>query len=253
MGYNPSYRTEARIYAKHILATKPDARIGVLYQNDDFGKDYLTGLKDGLGLDHAGMIVKEVSYEVSEPAVDTQIITLHGAGADVLFIAATAKAGAQAIRKSYDLGWNATRYISVNSSSIAILKTASLEKSRGLITAGAYVEVADPRLKELPDTKEWLAFTSKYMSALEYSNSVAAYGLWSGRDNGAGAQTVRQRSLPRKHHAAGGQPQGLSRAAAPAWHYHQHLADELQSDPPVAARHIQRRRLGPDRGPCSSD
>jgi branched-chain amino acid transport system substrate-binding protein len=177
MGYNPSYRTEARIYAKHILATKPDARIGVLYQNDDLGKDYLIGLKDGLGLDHAGMIVKEVSYEVSEPAVDTQIITLHGSGADVLFIAATAKAGAQAIRKSYDLGWNATRYIGLNSSSIAILKTASLEKSKGLITASAYVEVADPRFKELPDVEEWLAFTSKYMLALEYSSSVAAYGF----------------------------------------------------------------------------
>jgi branched-chain amino acid transport system substrate-binding protein len=177
MGYNPSYRTEARIYAKHILATKPDARIGVLYQNDDLGKDYLIGLKDGLGLDHAGMIVKEVSYEVSEPTVDAQIITLQGASVDVLLIAATAKAGAQAIRKSFDLGWNATRYISLSSSSIAILKTASLEKSKGLITAGAYVEVADTRFKELPDMREWLAFTSKYMSALEYSNSVAAYGF----------------------------------------------------------------------------
>ena len=106
MGYNPSYRTEARICAKHILATKPDARIGVLYQNDDLGKDYLIGLKDGLGSDHAGMIVKEASFEASEPTVDSQVVTLHGSGADVLFIAATAKLAAQAIRKSADLGWN---------------------------------------------------------------------------------------------------------------------------------------------------
>ena len=78
MGYNPSYQTEARIYAKHILATKPDAKIAVLYQNDDFGKDYLTGLKDGLGADKAGMIVKEASYETSEPTVDSQVVTLQG-------------------------------------------------------------------------------------------------------------------------------------------------------------------------------
>ena len=107
IGYNPNYQTEARIYAKHILATKPDAKIAVLYQNDDFGKDYLIGLKDGLGADNAGMIVKEASYETSEPTVDSQVVTLQGSGADVFLIAATPKFAAQAIRKSFDLGWNA--------------------------------------------------------------------------------------------------------------------------------------------------
>ena len=132
MGYQPSYQTEARIYAKHILATKPSAKIGVLYQNDDFGKDYLIGLKDGLGADHAGMIVKEASYETSEPTVDSQVVTLQGSGADVFLIVATPKFAAQAIRKSYDLGWNAVRYITNVSVSIAtILKPAGLEKSKG--------------------------------------------------------------------------------------------------------------------------
>jgi branched-chain amino acid transport system substrate-binding protein len=177
MGYNPTYRTEAHIYAKHILATKPDAKVAVLYQNDDSGKDYLASLKDGLGSDRAGMVVRAASYEVSDPTVDSQVVTLQASGADVFFIAATAKAGAQAVRKSFDLGWNATRYISINASSIAVLKTAGLEKSKGLISAGAYVEVADPRFKDLPDMKEWQAFTSKYMSPLEYGNSVAAYGF----------------------------------------------------------------------------
>jgi branched-chain amino acid transport system substrate-binding protein len=177
MGYNPTYRTEGHIYAKHILTTKPDAKVAVLYQNDDSGKDYLASLEDGLGADRVGMIVKAASYEVSEPTVDSQVVTLQGSGADVFFIAATAKAGAQAIRKSYDLGWNATRYISLNSSSIAILKTSGLEKSKGLISAGPYVEVADPRYKDLPDMEVWRAFTSKYMSPLEYENSVAAYGF----------------------------------------------------------------------------
>ena len=91
IGFNPNYQTEAKIYAKHILATKPDAKIGVLYQNDGFGKDYLTGLKAGLGADHAGMLIKEVSYETSEPTIDSQIVTLQGSGADVLIIAATPK------------------------------------------------------------------------------------------------------------------------------------------------------------------
>src|SRR6202166_286381 len=95
IGFNPNYQTEAKIYGKHILQTKPDAKIGVLYQNDGFGKDYLIGLKDALGADHAGMLIKEASYETSEPTVDSQIVSLQGSGADVLIIAATPKFAAQ--------------------------------------------------------------------------------------------------------------------------------------------------------------
>ena len=160
MGYNPNYQTEARIYAKHILATKPDAKIGVLYQNDDFGKDYLIGLKGGLGADHAGMVIKEASYETSEPTVDSQVVTLQGSGADVLVIAATPKFAAQAIRKSFDLGWNAVRYMSDVSPSIAtVLKPAGLEKSKGLITGGYLIDVNDPRWKDDPGLKQWRDFT----------------------------------------------------------------------------------------------
>jgi branched-chain amino acid transport system substrate-binding protein len=129
----PSYRTEAHIYAKHILSTKPDAKIAVLYQNDDFGKGYLNGLRDVLGPDRAGMIVKEGSYETSEPTVDSQVVTLQASGANVLIIAATPKFAAQAIRKSFDLGWAATRYLSYVSASVpAVMKPAGLEKSKGL-------------------------------------------------------------------------------------------------------------------------
>jgi branched-chain amino acid transport system substrate-binding protein len=149
MGYNPSYQTEARIYAKHIVATKPDAKIAVLYQNDGFGKDYLIGLKDVLGPDRAGMIVKDASYETSEPTVDSQVVTLQGSGADVFIIAATPKFGAQAIRKSYDLGWNAARYVTIVSASVAtVLKPAGLEKSKGLITATFGKDPTDPRWKD---------------------------------------------------------------------------------------------------------
>jgi branched-chain amino acid transport system substrate-binding protein len=177
MGYNPNYQTEARIYAKQILATKPDAKIGVLYQNDGFGKDYLIGLKDVLGAEHAGMIVKEASYETSEPTVDSQVVTLQGSGADVFIIAATPKFAAQAIRKSYDLGWNAVRYVTNVSISIAtILKPAGLDKSKGLITGGYVLDVNDPHWKDDAGLLMWKDFTSKYMSATEYADGNAAYG-----------------------------------------------------------------------------
>jgi branched-chain amino acid transport system substrate-binding protein len=178
MGYNPSYQTEARIYAKHILATKPDAKIAVLYANDDFGKDYLIGLKDGLGADHVGMIVKEASYENSEPTVDSQVVTLQGSGADLFVIVATPKFAAQAIRKSFDLGWNAVRYITNVSVSIAtVLKPAGLDKSKGLITGGYVLDVTDPRYKDEPSLKAWKDFTTKYMSAAEYIDVNASYAF----------------------------------------------------------------------------
>jgi branched-chain amino acid transport system substrate-binding protein len=178
IGYNPNYQTEAHVYAEQILATKPNAKIGVLYQNDDFGKDYLIGLKEGLGADKAAMIVKEVSYETSEPTVDSQVVTLQGSGADLFLIAATPKFAAQAVRKSYDLGWNAERYITNVSVSIAtVLKPAGLDKSKGLISGGYVIDVNNERYKDDPNVKAWKDFTSKYMSATEYSDANAAYAF----------------------------------------------------------------------------
>jgi branched-chain amino acid transport system substrate-binding protein len=178
MGYNCNYQTEARIYAKHILATKPNAKIAVLYQNDAFGKDYLIGLKDVLGPDRAGMIVKDASYETSEPTVDSQVVTLQGSGADVFVIAATPKFAAQAIRKSFDIGWNAVRYVSnVSYSRPSVLKPAGLEKSKGLITGYYLIDVDDPHWKDDPGLKQWKDFTSKYMSAADYAEGNASYGF----------------------------------------------------------------------------
>ena len=178
IGFIPSYQTEARIFAKHILATNPDAKIAVLYQNDSFGKDYLIGLKDVLGPDRAGMIVKEASYEISEPTVESQVVTLQGSGADVLLIAATPKFGAQAIRKTFDLGWNAARYLSSPSQSIVTaLKPAGLDKSKGLISALFVKDVNDPRWKDDPGVKEFQAFTTKYLSPIEFADSSAAVGF----------------------------------------------------------------------------
>ena len=178
IGFMPSYLTEARIYAKHILSTKLEAKIAVLYQNDDFGKGYLKGLRDELGPDRASMIVKEASYETSEPTVDSQVVTLQGSGANILIIGASPKFAAQAIRKSSDLDWAATRYLSYVSSAVAtVLKPAGLEKSRGLITAAYIIDVTDPRWKDSPGMLAWKAFTDKYLSATEFADGNAAWVL----------------------------------------------------------------------------
>jgi branched-chain amino acid transport system substrate-binding protein len=143
----------------------------VLYQNDGFGKEYLIGLKQVLDPDHAGMIVKEASYEPSEPTVDSQVVTLRGSGADVFVIAALSKFATQAIRKSFDIGWNAVRYLTYVSQSIeSVLKPAGLDKSGGLFSAAFVKDVTDPRWKEDPDVKAWKDFTSKYMSSTEYAD-----------------------------------------------------------------------------------
>jgi branched-chain amino acid transport system substrate-binding protein len=177
IGWQPNYQTEARIFGKAILAT-PGAKIGILYQNDGFGKDYLIGLKDGLGADNAKMIVKEASYETSEPTIDSQIVSLQGSGADTLLIAATPKFAAQAIRKSYDLGWTATRYMTDVSQSVAtVLKPAGLEKSKGVITAVYGKDSTDAQWKDDPGFKQFAAFVAKYLSPNDLIDSNAVYGF----------------------------------------------------------------------------
>ena len=174
---NPIYRNEARIYAKYLLKEKPDAKIAVLYQNDGLGKDYLLGLADVLGADHAGMIVKQASYEISEPTIDSQVTSLQGSGADVFIIAATPKFAAQAIRKSYDLGWNATRIVSYVSLSIAaVMKPAGVEKSKGVMTAHWGKDPTDERWKDDAGMKEWYAFADAYMTHKDSFDSNAQYG-----------------------------------------------------------------------------
>jgi branched-chain amino acid transport system substrate-binding protein len=178
MGWQPNYQTEAKIFGKHILKTKPDAKIAVLYQNDGFGKDYLLGLKDGLGADHAGMVIKEASYETSEPTVDSQIVTLQGSGADVLLIAATPKFAAQAIRKTFDVGWTPVRYMTDVSQSIAsVMKPAGLDKSKGVITGVYGKDPTDARWKDDPGFKEYAAFIDKYMTPKDLIDANAVYGF----------------------------------------------------------------------------
>ena len=143
MGWQPSYRIEARIYARYILKNLPNAKIAVLYQNDDFGKDYLIGLREGLGDKAAKMIVATKTYETTDPTVDSQIVSLQGSGADVLLTAAIPKFAAQAIRKVYDIGWKPTHFLTNVSSSVgAVMRPAGPEKGIGIISA-AYRQRSD--------------------------------------------------------------------------------------------------------------
>jgi len=150
----------------------------VIYQNDSFGKDYLIGLKNGLGPDHAGMVIKEVSYETSEPTVDSQIVTLQGAGVDLVLYAATPKFAAQAIRKTYDIGWTPVRYMTDVSQSIAsVMKPAGLEKSKGVITAIYGKDPTDARWKDDPGYKAFAEFVGKYLTPKDLTDANAVYGF----------------------------------------------------------------------------
>jgi branched-chain amino acid transport system substrate-binding protein len=178
IGVNPAISSEVHIYAKYILATKPNAKIGVLYQHDGVFKIFVTAMREGLGAEHASMIVGEAPYELSEPTVDSQIISLQGSGADTLIIGATAKAAAQAIRKAYDLGWSPDRFLFNGSSGIVTtLKPAGLEKSKGVITALYGKDPNDPRWEEDPGMQLWEAFAAKYLSATDFKDGAAFYGF----------------------------------------------------------------------------
>jgi branched-chain amino acid transport system substrate-binding protein len=176
MGWQPNYQTETAIYAKHILKEKPNAKIGVLYQNDDYGKDYLKGLKDGLG-DKVKMIVAEVSYEVSDPTIDSQIVQLQASGADVFVNITTPKFAAQAIRKAFDIGWKPLHYLNNVSTSVAtVLTPAGLEKSIGIISSNYGKDPTDPQWDNDPGMNEWRAFMKKYYPEGNLSDSFNVYG-----------------------------------------------------------------------------
>jgi branched-chain amino acid transport system substrate-binding protein len=177
IGWQPNYQTESHIYASYILKNHPNAKIGILYQNDDYGKDYLKGFKDGLGDKAAKMIVKEVSYEVTDPTVDSQIVTLQASGADTFFNITTPKFAAQAIRRAYDSGWKPLHFLNLVSASIAsTLTPAGLEKSVSLISAVYLKDPSDPTLKNDPEVQAYFAWAKKYLPDGDPTDLFAAYG-----------------------------------------------------------------------------
>ncbi|HTR88353.1 MAG TPA: ABC transporter substrate-binding protein [Reyranella sp.] len=162
MGYQPDYHTEGAIYAKHILANIKDAKIGVLMQNDDYGKDYWDGFKEGLGKE-VGRVSKHVTYEINEPTVDSQIIQLKASGANVFFNIATPKFAAQAMRKVADLGWKPVQYVNNVAASVGtVMKPAGFDNVQGIITAAYVMDATDPTWADHPEMVEFKAFMAKY-------------------------------------------------------------------------------------------
>ena len=158
-----SYHTEGMIYAKYILRHSPNARIAVLYQNDDYGKDYVQGLKDGLGPQAAQRIVATASYEVTDATADSQVVSLQASGADTLYDVSTPKFAAQIIRKTYDIGWKPTHFLNAVAAYVGLVfQPAGIEKARGIISASIVKDITDPRLAEDAEYKEWLAWMRSY-------------------------------------------------------------------------------------------
>jgi branched-chain amino acid transport system substrate-binding protein len=176
MGWQPSYQVEAQIYAKYLLANKPDAKIGVLYQNDDFGKDYLKGLKDGLG-PKASMIVAEESYETTEPSIDSHVVKLKSAGADVFISVTTPKFAAQAIKKLAEIDWHPLHIVSNVSASVGgVMKPAGYENSQGILSANYAKDGAAPQWDNDPGMKKFLDFLAKYYPDGNRLDGATVYG-----------------------------------------------------------------------------
>lgn len=177
MGWQPDYATEGALYAKYVLENVPDAKIGLLYQNDDFGKDYLEGVKRGLGRANIAKLVAEVSFEVTDPTIDSQIIQLKASGANVFINTATPKAAAQAIRKAAEIGWRPTQFLTNVSSNIkTVLEPAGVDNAMGIITADYRKDPSDPQWAGEKGVSDWRAWMAKYNPDANVGDQNYVYG-----------------------------------------------------------------------------
>ena len=177
MGWQPSYQSESHIYVKYLLKQKPNAKIGVLYENEDYGKDYLKGLTDALGAKAAKMIVAEEAYETTEPTLDSHILRLQASGADVFFDFSSSKFSAQTIKKMAEIGWKPEQFLNNVSTSIsATMKPAGLQASQGIISSAYLKDPTDPQWKNDSDIKAWNAFLDKYYPEANRADLNVIYG-----------------------------------------------------------------------------
>jgi ABC-type branched-subunit amino acid transport system substrate-binding protein len=177
MGWQPNYQSEAKIYAAHVLETKPGAKIAVLYQNDDYGKDYLKGFEDGLGDKAKSMIVSKISYEVTDPTIDSQMVSLKGSGADTFFNITTPKFAAQAIKKAAELGWKPTHYLNSVSNAVgSVMVPAGLENGVGIYSVSYIKDPTDPQFQKGKEYDDWLAWMKQYHPKGDLKDNFNVYG-----------------------------------------------------------------------------
>ena len=177
MGWQPNYQTVGAIFGNYILQNHPNGKVAVMYQNDDYGKDYVIGMKRAMGAAYDKQVVKEETYEVTDPTIDSQIVSLANSGADVFVNISIPKFAAQAIKKMYAIGWKPTHLLNDVAASIAATyKPAGLEKAKGIISVDFYKDPNDPEWKDDPDTKAWQAWMDKYYPGGDKSNKMNAYG-----------------------------------------------------------------------------
>ncbi len=183
MGWQPNYQGESKIFAQHLLETKPNAKVAILYQNDDYGKDYLKGFLDALGDKAKTMVIKQLTYEVTDPTIDSQMVELKGSGADVFFNITTPKFAAQAIKKSAEIGWKPQHYLNSVSNSVgAVMLPAGPENGVGILSAFYLKDATDPKWHNGAEYKDWAAFMAKYMpnGDLKDLNNVFGYTMAQG-------------------------------------------------------------------------
>jgi len=177
IGWQPNYQSESKVFAAHILETKPNAKIAVIYQNDDYGKDYLKGFEDGLGDKAKSMIISKLTYEVTDPTIDSQLVTMKNSGADVFFNITTPKFAAQAIKKMAEIGWKPTHYLNSVSASVgAVLIPAGLDNSKDIITAGYLKDPTDPQWQKGKEYDDWLGWMKKYHPSADLKDVNNVYG-----------------------------------------------------------------------------
>ena len=244
IGWQPSYQIEARIYARYILKNMPNAKIALLYQNDDFGKDYLIGLREGLGDKADKMIVATKTYETTDATIDSQIVALQGSGADVMVTAAIPKFSAQAIRKIYDIGWKPTHFLSNVAISVKqVMQPAGPEKGIGIISAGYGKEPTDPQWHEHARIQGMAGLDAEIQFLGQHHRRQQRLRLFGRANDGPRAQGCRRQSHPGKPDETGGQHPRPEAADAAARHHRVDQRRRFRPDQADAVAEVGRHHL----------
>ena len=246
MGWQPTFRSEGRIYANYIQASYPSRKIAVLWQNDQFGRDLFRGLQEGLGIT-ANMIVADIAID-ADMSIDTQVDILKNSGAEVLVLNCAPPISARAIRRAAELDWHPQLLLVNAAASIAnALRPAGLQNSVGVISTSFLKDASDTTWKEDPAVKDWLAFMDKYYPDGDKEDSNAIFGYAAAADAGSGPDPVRRRPVAREHHAAGGFAEELPEPDRAAGHCDQHRTGRLPPDQADAAGAVRWQCLAADR------